>query len=426
MRRGEDMLRQAFNDAVEWNPTDDDGHVEIIVTPNEQQVNDAALTALSADETIFRRSGELVQVTRDEFTLAGIERPEGSPRITPLPLAIIREKLSAVCRFVKESDGPKKNGDVLTQIHPPEFSDKAIHARGNYPGNRPLAGIIEFPILRSDGSILDQPGYDFAMEFLFEPSGPVPSIPESPSRADAMAARDVLLDIVCDFPFAKPAHRSAWLASVLTPLERLAFSGPSPLFLVDANIRGSGKGLLVDTTALIASGRRMSVMVAPRNDDEYRKRITSLAIFGDRWALFDNIDFEFGGATIDTALTGTVWKDRLLGKNEIVELPLQTTFFGTGNNVVLRADTSRRVCHIRIDCPEENPEERTGYRHAKPIVTTTSIQTTLAGKLGKSSVISIDSPRGGRVLISVKVIDVKDSKIPFRTKGVKTSPARKK
>lgn len=42
----------------------------------------------------------------------------------------------------------------------------------------------------------------------------------------------------------------------------------------------------------------------------------------------------------------------------------------------------------------------------KPILTTTSISTSVVGKLGKSSVISIDSPRGGRVLISVKVTPV--------------------
>lgn len=39
----------------------------------------------------------------------------------------------------------------------------------------------------------------------------------------------------------------------------------------------------------------------------------------------------------------------------------------------------------------------------KPILTTTSINTSVVSDPGKSSVISIDSPRGGRVLISVKV-----------------------
>ena len=44
-----------------------------------------------------------------------------------------------------------------------------------------------------------------------------------------------LSDVVCDFPFKSDAHRSAWIASLLTPLARYAFTGPAPLFLMDAN-----------------------------------------------------------------------------------------------------------------------------------------------------------------------------------------------
>ena len=79
--------------------------------------------------------------------------------------------------------------------------------------------------------------------------------------------------------------------------------------------------------------------------------------------LIDNIIGEFGSASLDAALTGTVWKDRVLGRSEIVELPLITTWGATGNNVVLRADTSRRVCHIRLESELENPEERLDFRH---------------------------------------------------------------
>ena len=39
----------------------------------------------------------------------------------------------------------------------------------------------------------------------------------------------------------------------------------------------------------------------------------------------------------------------------------------------------------------------------RPILTTTSIETSLVAKLAESQIISIDSPRGGRVLIAVKV-----------------------
>ena len=46
--------------------------------------------------------------------------------------------------------------------------------------------------------------------------------------------------MVADFPFAQPEHKSTFLAFLLTALARYAFSGPAPLFLIDANVRGSG------------------------------------------------------------------------------------------------------------------------------------------------------------------------------------------
>ena len=171
------------------------------------------------------------------------------------------------------------------------------------------------------------------------------------------------MDLVADFPFRKPDHRAAWLAFLLTPLARFAFTGPAPLFLIDANVRGSGKSLLCDMVALIVTGSEMSRMANPKDDDEARKRITALALAGDTLCLIDNIVGGLGCASLDAALTGTVWKDRVLGKSEIVELPLSVTWSATGNNVVLHADTSRRVAHIRLDSRLENPEQREGFRH---------------------------------------------------------------
>ena len=42
--------------------------------------------------------------------------------------------------------------------------------------------------------------------------------------------------------------------------------------------------------------------------------------------------------------------------------PLYMTWFATGNNVMIAADTARRVCHIRLESPCERPEERGGFR----------------------------------------------------------------
>jgi hypothetical protein len=170
--------------------------------------------------------------------------------------------------------------------------------------------------------------------------------------------------VVCDFPFKAPVHQATWLAFLLTLVSRHAFSGSAPLFLIEANTPGSGKGLLVDVAARIATGRDKSVMTAPRDDDEVRKRITAIALAGDQLVLIDNVAGYLGGAALNAALTATIWQERILGKTEMTpRLPMRVTWAATGNNIVLGPDTPRRVAHIRLDSPEENPEDRQGFRH---------------------------------------------------------------
>src|SRR5262249_35113277 len=163
--------------------------------------------------------------------------------------------------------------------------------------------------------------------------GPPPFVPPSPTRAYAAGALAQLLEVVADFPFEQEAHKAAWVAALLTPLARFTFTGPSPLFLVDANVRGAGKGLLLDCVARIVTGERFTVATYTDDEDEMRKRITALVLGGERLVLLDNLAGKFGSATLDAALTGTSWGDRVLGSNRIVKAPLYMTWFATGNNV---------------------------------------------------------------------------------------------
>jgi len=118
-----------------------------------------------------------------------------------------------------------------------------IANRGSWSGVRHLEGLVEYPIVRKDGSILQQSGYDEKTQLFLCSSSKLPPVPNKPTLDDAKTARDRLFDVVEDFPFDGDAHKSAWLAALLTPLARFAFDGPVPLFLVDSNVRGSGKGL---------------------------------------------------------------------------------------------------------------------------------------------------------------------------------------
>ena len=163
-------------------------------------------------------------------------------------------------------------------VHPPDWCVKAVHARGCWKDIRPLAGIVEIPVLRADGTVLTTPGYDPQTGLIYDPAGYTSTIPDSLTLDNAKVALANSLDVVSEFPFAKIEHKAAWIASVLTPIARYAFSGPSPLFLVDAIVAGSGKGLLIDCTARTITGRRISVMLQPRDDNESRMQITVLEL----------------------------------------------------------------------------------------------------------------------------------------------------
>ena len=129
---------------------------------------------------------------------------------------------------------------------------------------------------------------------------------------------------------------------------------------MDANVRGCGKSLLADVTGVITAGRSMARMTQPRDEDEFRKRITSLAMAGESLILIDNVAGALGGASLDAALTATTWSGRILGRSEMASnLLLFATWYATGNNVVLL----RRTLHVLLESPEENPEERTGFNH---------------------------------------------------------------
>jgi hypothetical protein len=342
------------------------GRPAILVTTEEHLVNEQAAAALALDQHVFQRGALLVRVTKDESPAAkGIRRPL-TPRIEPLPAALLRERLAANARWLKL----RKTGEGEEEVpaHPPAWCVSAVHARGSWHGVRHLEAVTEYPVLRPDGSVLCQRGYDPDTGLLLANTSPLLQLPDHPGLDTAIIARNLLLEVISDFPFAREIHRAAWVAALLTPLARFAFAGPAPLFLADANVRAAGKGLLLDCISRIITGERFTIATYTNDEDELRKRITSLVLAGDRLALFDNLNGKFGNAVLDAALTGTAWEDRLLGVNRMAKAPLYLSWYATGNNVALAADTARRVCHIRLESPQERPEERSDFRHPHLLV----------------------------------------------------------
>ncbi len=99
------------------------------------------------------------------------------------------------------------------------------------------------------------------------------------------------------------------------------------------------------------------------DDDEMRKLILAVAVQGDLLILLDNLGAAIGNPALDAALTSVEWQGRILKETKAPRLPLLVTWLATGNNVAVQADTGRRTCHVRLDSPDEKPEQRTGFRH---------------------------------------------------------------
>ena len=115
----------------------------------------------------------------------------------------------------------------------------------------------------------------------------------------AEKAVTLLDDIFADFPFQTAAHKSGAIANLITIFCRPAFDGCAPLFLIDANASGTGKGLLTDTIAMIFEGLRATRYATPKDPDELRKTITTAILAGLPYVVFENVKAKLGGATLE-------------------------------------------------------------------------------------------------------------------------------
>jgi hypothetical protein len=339
-------------------PAGDDGAADskptILLAADIADTVNQAIEALAPTE-VYQRGGVLVDVIRTASTEGGVVRPDGLPRIRTLPKERLRELMGEAADWVRETKGK------YVCVQPPVTIAAHVQARGQWPHIRPLEGVVGYPVLTPAGDVLLAPGYDPATRLIFEPSVHV-TVPDRPSREDARRAAELILERVVDFPFGAPAHRSAWLAALLTPLARPAIDGPAPLNLIDANNRGAGKTMLADLVGAIVLGRPLSRRTAPDEQAEWRKSMLAIAVAADPMVLIDNITAVLKSDALDAVLTGTEFRDRILGRNEELSLPVRTVFFATANNAMLSADLVRRSLHIRLEVMAERPELRTGFR----------------------------------------------------------------
>jgi hypothetical protein len=307
----------------------------------------AALDATNEPPTLFMRGSEVVRVPLD------------GAHAELLSVAALRVLLDHAADFVSVRVTQDGRETEMPERPPRDVCESilAIPPRDAFPR---LASIRSVPMLLPDGRLLATDGYDRDSGLLLRLHG-LNGVRDDMPLQEAKAW--LLHELLGDFPFADEASQAHSVALLLEPFVRPMIQGPTPLYLIDAPIRGTGKGLLADVACLIATGRRADVMTLVQgNAEEHDKRITALLLAGAQWVLIDNAT-SLVSAPLAAVLTTTRWRGRRLGKSEMVHVPNDATWVATGNNVELSDEIARRTIPIRLDPGVERPEERKHFKH---------------------------------------------------------------
>jgi len=318
------------------------------------EVIDAAEQALiDANAPLYQRGHFLVRPAIVTIAIRNTQTVSAQ-HIVEIGDHALAEALSAAARWEK-TDNRSKSPVAIDAPLRVAITYKQRIGRWRLP---PLMGMINAPTLRCDGSILEVSGYDPATGLLLDPIGTAfPSIPVSPGRADALAALQILEELLVGFPFTNKVSKAVALSAFLTACIRRSLP-TAPLHGFSAPTPGSGKSLLVDLACLIAAGREAGVLSQGRTAEELEKRLGALLLAGEPVIAIDNCDEPLGGDFLCAMLTQATVRARILGRSEAPELPSNSFVTATGNNLRLAGDMTRRAVLCQLDPKTERPELR--------------------------------------------------------------------
>lgn len=318
----------------------------------------AAIERLNRLETtIFRRGGEAVRLELDDTK---------APVIVPLGLDKMRYEVARCARWYKRRTNKATGEEVRVPAKPPVDVVKDVLATPDYPLPI-LQKVTRVPVFGPDGQLIQSPGYHELAQTYYIPDRTltIPLISDRPSKTDMETALSLLKDdLLVDFPFESEADRTAAISLFLLPFVREMIDGPTPFHLIDAPTPGSGKGLLAQVLLMPAMGP-IEPSAQAENEEEWRKRLTSVFREGSPLFWLDNLTSHLDSGSLASAITATRWTDRVLGETRTLNLPVTCIFGGTANNPTVSAEIARRTVRIRLIPKNERPWERNpdSFRH---------------------------------------------------------------
>lgn len=333
------------------------GTLHVVVDRCEDALIAAGVPIYARGETLARA----VPAPLDAGTGA-IKRPAGGLILTGVTVAALQDDLERVAefrRYIGTSNGPRP-----VPADCPARACRALMERVGRWRFPQLRGIASAPFIRADGSVAATPGYDEASGLLLAlpPDWPPPL--QDPTRADALAALAKLRHLIGTFAFVTPEDESVALSAMLTPLVRPGIEA-APMHGFSAPVRGSGKSMLADLVAILATGREAAAITWGPDAEENTKALTAALLAGDAVAVLDNVEVPLRGELLCSALTQSALRLRPLGRSELVTVPSVASLLATGNALTPAGDMTRRVLVAEMDPQCERPELREFHNDPK-------------------------------------------------------------
>ena len=303
-------------------------------------------------------------------SLARVDADDGDSLVHHYNRDSLPARLSRVANFVRTT----QRG--FSSAYPP---GEVVRALLTFPSDPDVEGkvprlsrVVTAPCFAPDRTLVVRPGLHIPSGLYYAPSPSTDFLAPSdhPSDAELSTARDVIDDLLWDFPFKDGSDRANAIALMLLPFVREMIDGPTPLHYVGAPQAGTGKTTLVRACLAPALGS-VPDESGPTDDEEWRKKITAQLLQSPSAVFFDDAG-DLDSRPLAQALTTSTWRDRILGSSTTVSLPVRCVWAATGNNLRVAAPLARRFVPIRLDAEMERPWYRASFRH--PDVTTYALE----------------------------------------------------
>jgi len=274
---------------------------------------------------------------------------------------------SARHEFARIADWVRPSSKGLTPADPQQMVIDDLLETINPPLPY-LKKVTTIPVITSDGRLVSAFGYDADSQIYRVRSLDLSRLDlgeKSRFKDASEAASFILDDCLHDFPLATKQDKAHALALMLHDFARNLFTGPSPFFLLDKPIHGSGATLLATVLCYPSMGSSVPTKVFSNNEEEVRKQITSHLMSGGGAYLFDNLpdDRKIDSDVLASVVTSTIYSDRALGTNNDVKLENLGPWIATGNNPDFSGQLKRRVIRARLIPDTDEPYLRENFRH---------------------------------------------------------------